>query len=92
MFKVGENWTRVGLVTFNEKVTLQFNLTRYFQKEHILNAIDRIEEGYGYATATDMALSYARDYLFEEKVSFITYIAALLCDKDGFLVSIIACF
>ncbi|XP_076435209.1 matrilin-1-like [Babylonia areolata] len=67
MFQIGENATRVGLVTFNDQVDLQFNLKRYHQKEHLLQAIENVRETHGYSTATDLALKYTRTHLFKPR-------------------------
>lgn len=67
MFQIGENATRVGLVTYNDHVDMQFNLKRYYEKDQLLYAIRNVNEGHGYTTATDLALKYARTVLFQEK-------------------------
>ena len=69
MFQIGENATRVGVVTYNDHISLQFNLKRYFKKPELLRAIRNVQESHGYTTATDLALKYTRTYLFKPKVS-----------------------
>lgn len=72
MFQIGSNATRVGLVTYNDHVELQFHLSRYMDKDRLLWAIDNVREGHGYSTATDLALQYMRTFLFTQKVSWFT--------------------
>ncbi|XP_025090798.1 cartilage matrix protein-like isoform X1 [Pomacea canaliculata] len=67
MFQIGSNATRVGLVTYNDHVELQFHLSRYMDKDRLLWAIDNVREGHGYSTATDLALQYMRTFLFTQK-------------------------
>ena len=81
MFQIGENTTRVGLVTFNDHVNLQFNLKRYHRKSNLLRAIRNIRESNGYSTATDLALKYTRTYLFKLKVRefFRLFVCSFVC-------------
>ncbi|KAL8615176.1 hypothetical protein ACOMHN_064308 [Nucella lapillus] len=67
MFQIGPNATRVGLLTYNDHVNLHFNLKRYDRKRNLLRAIRRVQQDSGYVTATDLAIKFARTYLFKSK-------------------------
>lgn len=67
MFQIGPNATRVGLVTYNDNIDLQFNLKRYLNRDSLMRAIRNVKESQGYSTATDLAIKYARTYMFLKK-------------------------
>ncbi|ESO97407.1 hypothetical protein LOTGIDRAFT_115133, partial [Lottia gigantea] len=67
MFRIGEQWTRVGLATFNSKVQVQFQLNSYLNKTALLEAIGNVEETYGDATDTASAVRYMRKYMFSKR-------------------------
>ncbi|KAK6192780.1 hypothetical protein SNE40_004195 [Patella caerulea] len=67
MFNIGENYTQVGMATFNRHVDLQFHLNSYHRKEDLIEAIGLVEETYGDATNTADAVRFMRREMFSQR-------------------------
>ena len=84
-FDVDNQLTRVGVVTFDETAQLLIPLSRHNSLRTLLEGIDRLRYGNGYATRTDKALMMARDQAFAEingarpTVNKVKYYFYLLC-------------
>ncbi|XP_050408316.1 collagen alpha-1(XII) chain isoform X5 [Patella vulgata] len=67
MFNIGENYTQVGMATFNRHTDLQFHLNTYHKKEDLIEAIGLVEETYGDATNTADAVRFMRREMFSPR-------------------------
>ena len=65
VFDVGSNLTRVGLITFNQYPTLQFELGKYNTSIALQAAIDGIVYSQG-GTNTGRHKYFLRSFLFQE--------------------------
>ncbi|XP_061189713.1 collagen alpha-3(VI) chain-like isoform X2 [Saccostrea echinata] len=64
MFQIGENTTRVGVLTYSSNVNREFYLDKFHTKEDVLSAIGRISQMHGYATHTNKAIKFMREKMF----------------------------
>ncbi|KAI2654808.1 Cartilage matrix protein [Labeo rohita] len=60
---VGHNQTRVGLLQFGSVVQNEFFLNSYFEKQHLLRAVERMEH-LASGTMTGLALQFMREEAF----------------------------
>ncbi|XP_059161617.1 collagen alpha-1(XII) chain-like [Physella acuta] len=64
MFQIGENMTQVGLLTFTERVHLNFFLNAYKTKASLIRGIKSTYKENGLGTRTDLALHFMRKRMF----------------------------
>ena len=78
-FVVSNSATRVAIVTWSTRVTLEFNFNKYINNEGVKKGIERIKYSRGW-TATGDALNFIRKNIFSQSPSGAKKVLFVLTD------------